>query len=106
MPKLLYPETDVTSLMERVMTSRQEVVTLGVEMETAGWELEFHPHAKAQLLLSLAGVGTCEAEGGIWLVPPQSALFIPDGMMHRVAVSGRSKGMLPSFLRAKRVLCR
>ncbi len=61
-------------------------------METAGWELAFHSHQKAQLLLSLSGVGTCEAEGGIWLVPPGSALFVPGGMKHRVAVAGKIEG--------------
>lgn len=92
MPKLLYPETDVKSLMDQVVAARQEVVTIGVEMVTAGWELQLHSHAKAQLLLTLTGVATCEAEGGIWLVPPQSALFIPAGVMHQVAVAGKIEG--------------
>ena len=92
MPKLLYPETNVEVLMDQVLAARQEVVAVEVEMDTAGWELQFHSHAKAQLLLTLTGVGTCEAEGGIWLVPPQSALFIPADVMHRVAVAGRIKG--------------
>ncbi len=92
MPFLLHPPTGYLDLMEEVLAARRKVVTVGVEMETAGWELEFHSHQKAQLMLSLAGVGTCEAEGGIWLVPPQSAVFVPGGMMHRVTTAGRIEG--------------
>jgi AraC-like DNA-binding protein len=43
-------------------------------------------------MLSLSGVGTCEVEGGIWLVPPQSAFFVPGGMMHRVTSAGKIEG--------------
>lgn len=75
--------------MEEVLAAPRQAVTIGVEMQTAGWDLEFHSHQKAQLMLSLSGVGTCEAEGGIWLVPPRSALFVPAGMSHRVAAGGR-----------------
>ena len=74
--------------MEETWAVRRKVVTVGGEMNTSGWELGFHSHEKAQLLLSLSGVVSCEVEGGIWIVPPQSAIFIPGGMMHRLAVAG------------------
>ena len=78
--------------MRDVSTTAHKVVAVGVEMEAASWELEFHSHQKTQLMLSLSGVGTCEAEGSVWLVPPGAALFVPAGMKHRVAVAGRIEG--------------
>lgn len=78
--------------MGEVLGAQRTAVTIGVETETAVWELESHAHEKAQLMLSLCGVGTCEAEGGIWLVPPQSALFVPGGTKHRVATAGKIEG--------------
>lgn len=78
--------------MEEVLNTPRPVVTVGVKMQTAGWESDFHSHQKAQLMLSLSGIATCEAEGGIWLVPPKSALFVPGVTMHRVSVSGDIEG--------------
>lgn len=92
MPVLRHPHTHSPELMEEVLRAPQPVVTVGVKMQTAGWESDFHTHQKAQLMLSLSGVATCEAEGGLWLVPPQSALFVPGVTMHRVAVSGNIEG--------------
>ena len=84
--------SELPSLMAEVLAAPRQVVTVGVKLETTGWEMEFHAHQKAQLLLSLTGVGTCEAEGGIWLLPPGSALFVPGGLEHRVAAAGRIEG--------------
>jgi len=92
MPKLLHLDAGFQDLMGDVSVARRKAVTVGVETETAGWELKFHSHQKAQLMLSVRGVGLCEAEGGIWLVPPQSAILIPATVMHRVAVSGKIEG--------------
>lgn len=78
--------------MEEVLKAPLPVVTVGVKMRTAGWESDSHSHRKAQLMLSLSGIATCEAESGLWLVPPHSALFLPGGTMHRVAVSGDIEG--------------
>ena len=43
-------------------------------------------------MFSHSGVGTCEAEGSLWLVPPGCALFLPGGVSHRVAVAGKIEG--------------
>jgi hypothetical protein len=79
MPMSIQPDDDLQDLMEETWALRRKVITVGGEMNTAGWELDFHSHEKAQLLLSLSGVVTCEVEGGIWIVPPQSAIFVPGG---------------------------
>lgn len=51
-------------------------------------EVDFHHHEKHQLVLSLRGVLTCEVEHGLWLVPPQSAIWVPGGMRHKIEASG------------------
>jgi AraC-like DNA-binding protein len=69
------------------------VLTFGVAMDLQGtFELEPHAHAKAQLLLSQRGVIKCEASNGLWLVPPQSALWIPGGEMHAIRIAGGIRG--------------
>jgi AraC-like DNA-binding protein len=70
----------------------QPVVTFGVSMPDASLELAPHTHRKAQVLLSLRGVLTCEAEGGLWLAPPQCAIWVPGGAVHALRASGAIEG--------------
>jgi AraC-like DNA-binding protein len=42
-----------------------------------------------QLLMALSGVLTVEADTGTWVVPPQRAVWVPDGVHHRLAMTGR-----------------
>lgn len=51
-------------------------------------ETDFHHHRKGQLMLALRGVLTCEVENGLWLVPPQSAIWIPSDVLHKVKAAG------------------
>lgn len=46
-----------------------------------------HKHACGQLVTALHGTVTCEIQEHIWMVPPQSALWIPSECIHRSAVS-------------------
>lgn len=57
---------------------------MGLSMATGGLESEFHSHREAQLLYIVRGEVICEASNALWLVPPQSALWIPGGMTHRL----------------------
>lgn len=43
-----------------------------------------HHHRKAQLLYTVRGVINCEVDHGIWIVPPQCAVWIPGGLPHTV----------------------
>ena len=83
---------DLADLMPVVEAARQDVVTIGVEMVAEGLELGHHSHPKAELLWGLSGAFRCEVEGGIWIVPAQSALWVPGGMVHRIAASGKING--------------
>ncbi len=51
-------------------------------------ETDFHRHRKGELVLMLRGVLTCEVEGALWVVPPQSALWIPGGVLHKAKAAG------------------
>jgi AraC-like DNA-binding protein len=42
-----------------------------------------------QLLLATRGVLTVEAGTGTWVVPPQRAVWVPDGVHHRLVMTGR-----------------
>jgi AraC-like DNA-binding protein len=53
-------------------------------MEAGGIESEFHSHAESQLMFQVRGELTCEASNALWIVPPQSALWVPGGVSHRI----------------------
>jgi AraC-like DNA-binding protein len=53
-----------------------------VELIKKGFELGPHCHHEAQLMLVVRGLVSCEVASGLWMVPPQCALWIPAGMEH------------------------
>ncbi|WP_296943150.1 helix-turn-helix domain-containing protein [uncultured Massilia sp.] len=74
-------------------TVPRPVVTYGIMSDRLGKvELAFHRHEKSQFMLTLRGVLSCELEGGLWIVPPQSAIWIPSGVLHSVKFSGSIEG--------------
>jgi len=69
------------------------VVVYGVASnEISEIELEMHRHAKGQILLVQRGALSVEVEGGLWIVPPRSAVWIPFHAMHAIKVSGALEG--------------
>ncbi|NTH16764.1 helix-turn-helix transcriptional regulator [Agrobacterium rhizogenes] len=67
---------------------RRSLITLGTVTVTEGWKKELHSHRKAMLIFAMKGLVTCEAEGGLWMVPPQCAIWIPGGVMHSPHIAG------------------
>ncbi len=57
------------------------------------WELATHQHRRAQLLYTARGIVNCEVEDGIWIVPPQCAVWIPGNLPH----SARGTGATESY---------
>lgn len=55
------------------------------------WEHATHSHRKAQLLYSVRGVVNCDVEDGVWIVPPQCAVWIPGGLPHSARGSGETE---------------
>ena len=55
-------------------------------------ELDFHHHRRGQVILVQNGALSCEVEGGLWLVPPRSAIWIPGGAVHAIKTTGALEG--------------
>lgn len=47
-----------------------------------------HTHRKAQLMYCTSGALTCEVDNGMWIVPAQTAVWIPGGLPHKAFGSG------------------
>lgn len=50
--------------------------------------IDWHQHRRAQLLYAASGVMEVITNAGIWVVPPQRAVWIPPGIPHRVRAQG------------------
>lgn len=69
------------------------IVAFGAQIsDTDGFELEPHRHRKGQMLLVERGALSCEVEGGLWIVPPRSAIWIPGGALHAIRATGALEG--------------
>jgi AraC-like DNA-binding protein len=69
------------------------IVAFGAVMsDVGGFELDLHRHRKGQILLVERGALSCEVEGGLWVVPPRSAVWIPGGALHAVKATGALEG--------------
>jgi AraC-like DNA-binding protein len=69
------------------------VVVYGFQSNDVGAiELAPHRHAKAQILLVQQGALSCEVEGGLWIVPPRSAVWIPGGALHSIKATDALEG--------------
>lgn len=69
------------------------IVAFGAMMADVGrFELQPHRHRKGQVLFVQRGALSCEVEGGLWIVPPRSAVWIPGGALHSLKVTGVLEG--------------
>lgn len=64
------------------------VWAIRMKLVTDGFERPLHRHRRSQLILAIKGLITCETPKGIWMVPPQCALWIPGDMDHSVRIIG------------------
>ena len=61
------------------------IVTYWAQMVEIGEvEREQHTHKKGQFLLVQRGALSCEVEGGLWVVPSRSAVWIPGDAEHAI----------------------
>jgi AraC-like DNA-binding protein/mannose-6-phosphate isomerase-like protein (cupin superfamily) len=63
------------------------VTAMGKEKEHAS-SIEAHSHPRGQLLYAIEGVMRVTCGDGVWLIPPQRALWIPAGVMHELTMLG------------------
>ena len=64
------------------------IIAVAASRANGAWELAMHSHRKAQLIYTLEGIISCELEQGVWVVPPQCAVWIPGGLMHSARGTG------------------
>lgn len=70
------------------------VVTYGFLSKDFGQiELDPHQHAKGQIILVQRGALSCVVEGGLWIVPPRSAIWIPGNALHAIKATGMLDGL-------------
>ncbi len=86
------PLIESTDRVVDVECVTRDVLTMGLKIVTRGYDTGFHRHRKAQCVMAVSGVLTCEAEGGIWIVPPRAAMWIPPGVEHRITLAGSVEG--------------
>ena len=67
------------------------VIAVSATSTSESWEHAPHSHRKGQLMYTLRGVIHCQIEAGIWIVPPQCALWIPGGLSHAARGSGQAQ---------------
>jgi len=72
----------------------QTVMVFELDPIPDAWEMDFHSHRKAQLLVATHGLITLESPAGLWVVPPQGAIWIPGGLTHRASSSGKPHGFV------------
>lgn len=86
------PVFDRLDIEVDVESVSRDVVTVGLKVVTGRFESAFHLHRKAQCIMALSGLLTCEAKGRIMIVPPHTALWIPPGIEHRTTFAGKVEG--------------
>lgn len=68
------------------------IAVVGVKTSLATLkETNVHHHRKAQLILPLSGVVTCEVDKSLWIVPPRCAVWISGSLPHSLKASGMVK---------------
>lgn len=82
--------TDLTVPRDVDSVSRP-VVALSATSVTKDWENARHQHRKAQLIYSARGILNCEIEDGVWIVPPQCAIWIPGDLPHSARGAGETE---------------
>jgi AraC-like DNA-binding protein/quercetin dioxygenase-like cupin family protein len=54
----------------------------------SGFEILPHLHERAQLIYATAGTMRISTDDGVWVVPPQRALWMPAGIVHSIVMQG------------------
>jgi AraC-like DNA-binding protein len=54
----------------------------------AGSVIPAHSHRRAQLVFAVKGTMSVEAAGSLWSLPPSHALWLPGGVVHKIAMNG------------------
>src|SRR5271157_4504452 len=95
-------------LRDRAGRLSAQIATLSYEFRDA-YVIAEHLHPEDQLVFASNGVMTVRTEQGIWVVPPQRAVWIPARTPHSIAMSGpvsmRTLYLLPKLVRTVPAKC-
>ncbi|WNJ99055.1 helix-turn-helix transcriptional regulator [Thalassospiraceae bacterium LMO-JJ14] len=61
--------------------------------------IDWHTHERAQLLYAVRGVMRVTTDNGVWVVPPQRAVWIPPGISHHVQAQGTALSLRSLYIR-------
>jgi AraC-like DNA-binding protein len=61
--------------------------------------IDWHTHRRAQLLYAAEGVMRVTSTSGVWVVPPQRAVWIPPGIEHHVRAQGAPLSLRSLYIR-------
>lgn len=68
----------------------------------AGHAVLPHVHPSAQLIYAVSGVMEIRTDAGLWLVPPQRALWMPAGISHAMWTRGSPVALRTAYIRKDR----
>jgi AraC-like DNA-binding protein/mannose-6-phosphate isomerase-like protein (cupin superfamily) len=81
---------EASGRVKTVVARRAHAV--GLNLASGGLESEPHAHREAQVMVLVRGELTCESAGALWIVPPNSALWIPPSVTHRIRARAPLEG--------------
>ncbi len=67
------------------------VIAVRVDVVGTRAEVPEHGHRKGQLIFALDGGVMCRVPGGLWMVPPHCAVWVPGGMPHSNAATANAR---------------
>src|SRR5213075_264799 len=90
------------AFFDRKGQSAARLTTLSYEFGDK-YEIPEHFHDTDQLVFASSGVMTVQTGQGLWVVPPQRAVWIPSRTVHRITMSGavsmRTLYFAPGYVR-------
>lgn len=81
-----YPQT--RAALQRLISDSPGPVQPYARDYPAGWDTGLHSHRRAQLVFASSGVMTVTTRSGLWVVPPQRAVWVPTGESHSLRMHG------------------
>jgi AraC-like DNA-binding protein/quercetin dioxygenase-like cupin family protein len=78
----------VAAHIQRIQKLPRPVATAASDYPS-GHSIEWHDHPRAQLAYAERGVIRVATDQGVWITPPERAVWVPAGVKHRVEMSGQ-----------------
>lgn len=91
LPRMKLPDLQISYTAIDPDEVDRPVASFCIETRQNDDELPLHSHRKGQLVVASRGSVMCRAPGGLWIVPPQGAVWIPGGILHSNCVSDFGK---------------